>query len=81
MKDAVGNVIGFELLNYHPDNGSSKGLAVEVVVNSQPLEPGTKAAKTDDPAKDRFAASVRRPEKQKERVRTEWSAPVFRNKN
>lgn len=34
MKDANGRVIGFELLHYHPAEGSV-GLAVETVVSSE----------------------------------------------
>ncbi len=35
MKDAEGKVIGFELLHYHPAEGTV-GLAVETVVRSEP---------------------------------------------
>ena len=35
MKDAKGQVIGFELLHYHPVEGNAE-LAVETVVRSEP---------------------------------------------
>lgn len=35
MKDASGQVLGFELLHYHPAKASQLGLAVETVIRSE----------------------------------------------